>query len=693
MATNNTRRPAARPLLAALALGLGLLLGAVAEASSDTPAAAQGAGNPATTPAAAPPAAAAASAAAPGRAPTRTTARRRATQAQHSSGIAWTSAKFTYEAEGKRLSEVLQDFAATQGLPAVIAEGVEGVVHATFDTHPDAFLNAISRAYGTIWYHDGSALYFYPAKAVQSKLFRLKGYTREQVEQLLTSLNLGDPRYALRFNDHEQTLLANGPPRHIELIGQALESLDTGAQERNNTVVRVFPLRYASASDRTAGNVTVPGLVSVLRGIYGGAPSPSDTKNPLGGNSRLVSKMHAMRANYGSAGRLVPELPQRQDDGSSGGMTGASPAGAAPEAAAAGRGLRSPLTEEDQPWFEADEATNAVVVRGRPQRMPEYEYLIQRLDRRPQLVELEATIIDVNAESVSALGIDWNTRGRHGFTRLSGSPDGAVAGSFVMSTLWTNAGRALLARVEALAAEGNARIIAKPRVLGVANRAAIMSEKRQASVKVAGNLEAQLFTVEAGTNLHVTPQPSEEDGTPRVKLSIWIEDGQFDARTVDGVPVVKRTEIRTEAHVLEGESLLIGGISIESSSNDSRGLPGVSKVPLLGTLFRHDTERKARSERLFLITPKLVRDIDRLPPVEGAVLLQQPPYAPAQPQPYAPQQPYPQQQQQQQPQAQPQTQPQPPGYPQVRIYPPADLLQPKAPPQQPPYTPGTQGRP
>ena len=42
--------------------------------------------------------------------------------------------------------------------------------------------------------------------------------------------------------------------------------------------------------------------------------------------------------------------------------------------------------------------------------MAEYAYLIRRLDRRPILVELEATIIDVNADSVESLGIDWSAR-------------------------------------------------------------------------------------------------------------------------------------------------------------------------------------------------------------------------------------------------------------------------------------------
>jgi type III secretion protein C len=533
-----------------------------------------------------------------------------------SSGIVWTSPAFVYQASGKRLGEVLQDFAASQNLPAIIAEGVEGVVHGNFDTRPDDFLKGIVKAYPIIWYHDGTALYFYPSRAMQSRLFRLKGFSSRQVEDMLGSLNLGDSRYPLRFNERERTLMAYGPPRHIELISAALDSLDTGATERDRVMVRVFPLRYASAGDRSVGKTNVQGLVSILRGIYGGGLNSSESPNaqPTGSN-KLINKVQAMRSAFGET-RLVPELKGKPDV--HGSALGAPP----PESAATGqapRGLRSPVDNEDMPWFEADEASNSVIVRGRLTRMAEYGYLIRRLDRRPTLVELEATIIDVNAEKVKSLGIDWSVRGGKGqFAIAQKRPDmtgsAGGGGGFTVSTLWTDAGRELLSRIELLRSEGQARIVATPKVLGVANRPAVMQEKRSATVRVAGNLDAQLYTVEAGTMLEVTPQVHEMDGTTRMKLSLYIEDGQFESRLVDGVPVVKRTEIRTEAHVVEGESLLIGGIAVESDAESGGGIPGVSRLPVVGRLFRWDGRHNTRNERLFLITPKLVRDVDHLPP-------------------------------------------------------------------------------
>jgi type III secretion protein C len=550
-------------------------------------------------------------------APARATQPRQATLAiRDKAGKRSTEARFVYRAEGKRLAEVLQDFAASQALPVIVADGVEGVVNASFDTPPENFLKAISKAYGILWYHDGTALYFYPAKAIQSRLFRLKGYSRKEVVDLLDSLGLGSERYPLKFNDAQRTLLVYGPPRQVELVASALDSLDLGASEGNERVVRVFPLRFAAAGDRVLGEVTMPGIATTLRSLY----SKTSTDGAGSGESSQASRTTAqkMKAMQSLAGgnKLMPDLPSASHDGK-----------AAAEKAAQ-RGLRSPVNfDDDQPSFEPDEGTNAVIVQGRAYRMREYEALVRRLDQKPVLVELEAMIIDVSADNAKSLGVDWSVQGARasvsmtspgGGAPLVGSGQGLIGGgTYSIGTLVSDAGRQLMLRVNALQGEGKARIVAKPSVLGVVNRPAVMKEKRVATVRVAGNHEANLFQVEAGTLLQVTPQVAMVDGANQIKLSLYIEDGSFESRLVDDVPVVKKTEIRTEAYVKEGESLLIGGLIIEANTEQESGVPGLRSIPLLGGLFRWSGSRSTRTERLFLITPKLVGQPSTLRPASG----------------------------------------------------------------------------
>ena len=520
-------------------------------------------------------------------------------------GLPPSTKKFVYRAEGKKLADVLQDFAASQDMPIVVDAGVEGNVNGNFKTSPEEFLNAMTRTYGVIWYHDGTTLFVYPSRAMQSKVFRMRGYDRQQVRQMLASLGLGDPRFPLRFDESRQTLLAYGPPRHIELVSTVLAQLERDGRDRVGKAIRVVPLRYASAGDRVFGNTKVPGLASTLNRLFsagsGGAAGADDSATPR----RPISiaspeKLKSAQANYGMKPPAAGGAGQRDDETIANRLASAEPA--------------DPLDAE-RPYFQADEATNSLIVRGLPDRMKEYEALIGQLDAPQDLVEIEASIIDVSSDEFDSLGVDW-TFSRDGVTRFSvspGTPANSPGGSPLetlsgtnITTVLGNAGQQLLAKVRALEGSGKAHIVARPKVLGAVNRMATMVDKRVASVRVAGNLDANLFNVEVGTTLQVTPQIVAYADHREVRLSLSVRDGNFESTSVDQVPIVKQTEISTEATIREGESLLIGGISVESDGKSRTGVPGLSRIPLLGAAFRHDEGHAFRTERLFLLTPKIL---------------------------------------------------------------------------------------
>ncbi len=515
----------------------------------------------------------------------------------------WSRGQFLYRADNKRLADVLQDFAASQGIPAVVADGLDGTVNANFDTKPREFLDSMARAYNMLWYYDGSALYFYPGKAIQSRLFRIKGFNRDQLTGMLQSLNVGDRRYPIRYDAVSSTIYVSGPPRHVELVTAALDALDAGVTANAERTVRVFRLQFASASDRTLGNSVVPGVASTLRRLYGNEGIHPALAASQAATAEVVEKLEQQtRRRMGAyvpvpaANQFLPPLPRANAD------EGARPpmATSLPSASSSASSMKP---EDAPPRFEADEGTNAVVVYGRADRMGEYEALIGRLDQRPQLVELEATIIEVNSDSVDALGVNWSLRAGTS-TVTAGLP--VPTSPAALGTIVLDAGRHLLANISALEAQGKARILSKPSVLGVANRAAVMREKRVATVRVAGNLEANLFQIEAGTLLQMTPQVTAVDGRNTIKLSLYIEDGAFEANSVDQIPIVKKTEIRTEAHVREGESLLIGGITIETENTQNNAVPGLSRLPVVGGAFRSTEHTTKRTERLFLITPRVI---------------------------------------------------------------------------------------
>ena len=148
--------------------------------------------------------------------------------------------------------------------------------------------------------------------------------------------------------------------------------------------------------------------------------------------------------------------------------------------------------------------------------------------------------------------------------------------------------------------------MSQPKVLGAANRTATLSDKRTASVRVAGNQDAKLYSVETGITLQVTPRIVRDPAMTRISMDLVIEDGGFSSEAVDGVPIAQRTSISTIATLNEGQALLVGGIAVEGSGNGRSGIPFFSRLPVIGALFRFDSSQASRRQRLFLITPKRV---------------------------------------------------------------------------------------
>ena len=519
---------------------------------------------------------------------------------------------FAYKAESRKLPDVLQDFAASLQLPITVAEGVDGTVNGKFNLTPTSFLDLMSSAYSLIWYFDGNGLFVYPARANQSKVIFLRDFGADRVERLLQSLKLGDKRFPLRYDPAEKTLVVSGPPRHLELVDSMVDAISQRGREEGRKAVRVFPLRYAAASDQTIGGAKVAGMVTILNQVYGNARGPDADAAGLGATGGLAA-MSPMAAIYGAtpdASALSAKAADRTDknlgaaaSAFSLGSTAANERNTARSPAAA-----SASVDEDRPLFTSDDANNAVIVMGPLHRMAIYADLIKQLDISADLIELEATIIDVQHEDVASIGVNWQVNNRTTRAGIDTPSSLAAAANslFQLTTISADMSRQLLLSVNALQQQGRARVIARPRVVGVANRVATMKDTRSASIRVAGNLSTNLYSLEAGTRIEVLPRKVFIEGIQAIKLALNIQDGSFDTDMVDQIPIVKRTEISTEAYVGEGEGLLIGGISSEADSTKRGGLPGLSQIPVLGALFRTTDSQASRRERLFLITPRII---------------------------------------------------------------------------------------
>ena len=134
-------------------------------------------------------------------------------------------------------------------------------------------------------------------------------------------------------------------------------------------------------------------------------------------------------------------------------------------------------------------------------------------------------------------------------------------------------------------------------------------------IPVSGNESSDLFKIDSGTVLKVTPHiiPNEVPGQPdTIKLVVSVQDDRDDGTgylSVDpqNLSPIKQTKINTQAIVGEGQSLLIGGHYYEVQQDAESGIPGLKNIPILGGLFGSTGKKHQRMERLILISPRIVR--------------------------------------------------------------------------------------
>ena len=115
-------------------------------------------------------------------------------------------------------------------------------------------------------------------------------------------------------------------------------------------------------------------------------------------------------------------------------------------------------------------------------------------------------------------------------------------------------------------------------------------------------------TMSGSTKLQVTPHIINTLGKPQIQLVLDVKDESVTPNTGEGnKSKLDSSSISTQAVVYEGQSVLVGGYFKETFMDGNSGVPFLKELPFIGGIFKNTTKNKGTSERLFLITPKIIR--------------------------------------------------------------------------------------
>jgi general secretion pathway protein D len=284
-----------------------------------------------------------------------------------------------------------------------------------------------------------------------------------------------------------------------------------------------------------------------------------------------------------------------------------------------------------------DPSSNSLLIAANKTRYAEVLELIRQLDRRQDQVLIESALIELTGTDFREIGIEWalaDTTGDGGFgvtnfglstlvdsdpndasdlpdTRVPNVPTGIVAGILDGD----NFGLPLL--LAAASRTTGANVLNVPSVLVSNNGAAkVVTLDEQPTTTVTstgavGNTQENFRGYEpAGITLEISPSISASRYL-RLDISLVVSNftGSFSAASSIPPPRTTR-EMTTTVNVPDGDTMVIGGVITDNEQKTREGVPWLADLPLIGALFRHDSNTASRTTLYFFVTPHILRDPD-----------------------------------------------------------------------------------
>ncbi len=264
-----------------------------------------------------------------------------------------------------------------------------------------------------------------------------------------------------------------------------------------------------------------------------------------------------------------------------------------------------------------DNNTNSVVVVASPEGAKLIGDIINQLDRIPEQVMIETIIVEATLDDTTKLGVEFGLNIPNVFGLAGANVNGATGFGLQNANPPLQGGRVTLSGgnltgfVNALRTDSRFNILSTPRIFTTNNQQAQINISQSIPYVLStrqdinGGLQFNYAFQDVGIVLTVTPRIT-SNGYVTMDVSQTANDLQ--GFTSFNAPIVNQREADTTVSVLDGETIVLGGIIRNTVTATTNKVPLLGDIPLLGNIFRSTTKTNNKTELLVLLTPRIVRD-------------------------------------------------------------------------------------
>lgn len=291
-----------------------------------------------------------------------------------------------------------------------------------------------------------------------------------------------------------------------------------------------------------------------------------------------------------------------------------------------------------------DERTNSIILTDTEDKIEAFKKLIRQIDIPIQQVLIEARLVSASTDFAHEIGVQWQQGTVHSGGRGNSAATGGynsyiggnldnnrdnlqagnlLTGDFGAVDLGVNAAASRIAfgyvtndyliglELSALESEGIGEVISQPKVVTGDKQTAVIRSGSEIPFQEASASGATTTAYrEATLRLEVTPQITPDD---HIILDLSVNQdavGEVVAFGASSAPTIDVTEVQTQVLVKNGETIVLGGIfqSVETVSESK--VPLLGDIPVIGNLFKRNSQNTEKTELLIFITPRLLQNPD-----------------------------------------------------------------------------------
>jgi type IV pilus secretin PilQ/predicted competence protein len=275
------------------------------------------------------------------------------------------------------------------------------------------------------------------------------------------------------------------------------------------------------------------------------------------------------------------------------------------------------ILTKDRGRISVDKRSNIIIIMDIREKLEQVREIIYRLDQVTPQIMIEARVVEVSRKFSRELGMGLSFERGQTANTVTNTKDFTIALNHPLSTTSSNTGTiniynvlgsnfsSIEARIRASESKGELKIVSSPRILTLDNKKAYIKQGMELAYlerDSSGGASVKFKNIDLllAVTPHVTPDK-------RIAMTVHLTKNDITTITEDGIPSLSTNEAETELLVNNKDTIVIGGIEKQTDNTKISGTPFLSKIPLIGRLFRSDSTSDNRMELLIFLTPSIIQ--------------------------------------------------------------------------------------